>query len=58
MIKIIKYNISILRVWVKFIFFKKFIKIEAIEFLQEHYKATNREQKLINKIKKLNKIKK
>jgi hypothetical protein len=58
MIKIIKYNISIFRFWIRFIFFKKPIKPEAIEFLQKHYKATNREQKLINKIKKLNKIKK
>ncbi|WP_296683536.1 hypothetical protein [Flavobacterium sp.] len=54
--KKIKYNISIFKFWFKYIFLKTPIKIEAIEFLQKNYKATKREQNLINIIRKINNI--
>jgi hypothetical protein len=55
--KFIKYNVAIFRTWLKYIFLKTPIKIEAIEFLQENYNATNRERKLIERIKNINKFK-
>lgn len=55
--KFITYNISIFRFWFKYILLKTPIKIEAIEFLQKNYNATKREKKLIDKVKKINKMK-
>ena len=54
MIKFIKYNLQILACWYVYIFLRKPIKMEAIEFLEKHYKSTYREKKLIDKIKKIN----
>jgi hypothetical protein len=54
--KKIIYNISIFRFWFKYILLKKPIKMDAIEFLQKNYNATDREQKLINRVKKINTI--
>jgi hypothetical protein len=52
----IKYNISIFRFWFKYILLKTPIKMDAIEFLQKSYKATKREENLINRVKKINKL--
>ncbi len=54
--KFIKYNATIFRTWLKYIFLKTPIKIASIEFLQENYNATNRERKLIERIKNINKF--
>ena len=54
--KQIKYNISIFRFWFKYILLKTPIKMDAIEFLQKSYKATKREENLINRVKKINKL--
>jgi hypothetical protein len=54
--KHIKYNISIFRFWFKYILLKTPIKMDAIEFLQKNYKATKREENLINRVKKINKL--
>jgi hypothetical protein len=54
MIKFIKYNVSILATWFVYILLKKPIKIESIEFLEKHYNSTQREKKLIAKIKSIN----
>lgn len=53
-LKFIKYNLSILATWFKYVFLKIPIKLEVIEFLEKHYKSTDREKKLIDKIKKIN----
>jgi hypothetical protein len=52
----IKYNIAIFKVWFKYILLKIPIKMDAIEFLQKSYKATKREENLINRVKKINNI--
>ena len=54
MIKFIKYNIQILITWTIYVLFKKPIKIESIELLEKHYNSTQREKKLIEKIKSIN----
>jgi hypothetical protein len=54
--KQIKYNISIFIFWFKYILLKTPIKMDAIEFLQKSYKATKREENLINRVKKINKL--
>jgi hypothetical protein len=54
---IITYNISIFRFWFKYILLKTPIEMDAIEFLQKSYKATKREQNLINRVKKINNLK-
>lgn len=53
--KIIKYNISIFKFWFKYILLKTPFKREAIEFLEKSYNATEREKRLIDRVKKLNK---
>ncbi len=54
--KFIIYNIGVFKFWFKYIILKRPVKAEVIEFLQKSYKATNREQRLINKVKKINNI--
>jgi hypothetical protein len=56
--KFIKYNLSILGFWFMYIVLRKPIKPEVMEFLEKHYKSTSREKKLINRVKKINNIKK
>jgi hypothetical protein len=54
--KQIKYNISIFIFWFKYILLKTPIKANQIEFLQKSYTPTKREENLINKVKKINKL--
>ena len=54
--KKIIYNLQILAFWFEYILLKKPVKSEAIEFLQKSYNATKREQNLISRVKKINKI--
>ena len=53
MIKKIRYNISIFLTWFNFVVLRKKISKESFDLLC-NYKATDREIKLINKIKKIN----
>ena len=52
--KSIRYNIQIFLFWFIYVLFRKPIKIESIELLEKHYKATSREKKLIAKAKSIN----
>lgn len=54
--KTIRYNIAIFRFWFKYILFKYPVKIDAIEFLEKSYNATNREEKLMKRVKKINSL--
>jgi len=51
----IKYNIQLFKAWLVFIVFKRPISKEAIELIEQHYNCTEREKRLVNKIKKINK---
>ena len=52
--KIIKRNFQIFLTWLVYIVFRKPMSKEAIEFVEEHYRSTEREKRIISRIKKLN----
>ena len=52
--KTISYNIQIFRTWFKYILLRIPIHSEALDIMLEHYNATPRELKLLNRIKSLN----
>jgi|APCry1669189241_1035207.scaffolds.fasta_scaffold44358_1 hypothetical protein len=55
MIKIIKYNGQIFLSWFVYILLGKKLSKEAIELIKNNYKSTPREQRLFERIVKLNK---
>lgn len=55
--RFIIYNVQIFLTWLIYIVFKKPLSKKEIDLVENYYNLTNREKRILGRIKKINKIK-
>jgi len=55
--RFIVYNVQIFLTWLTYIMFKKPLSKDEIDLVEKYYNPTNREKRILGRIKKINKIK-
>jgi hypothetical protein len=54
--RFIQYNTQIFLAWLVFIVFRKPMSSDAMKLMENSYKSTDREKRVLSRIKKLNKL--
>jgi len=54
--RFLKYNISIFKVWLTYIFLRKPFTQEAYDIVKDNYRSTPREKKIMVRIARINRL--